>query len=112
MAVYEFIINNVQKVTINMHDRTVTVYYNAYDISQVGGFPANDWPYVQEVIHAHSIRGIDGQGGHFSHYHGRQPFYVKPVHKENHYNSIWTHTRRNSPAMDLWQMLSNDWVSF
>lgn len=62
MAVYEFIINNVQKVTINMHDRTVTVYYNAYDVSHVGDFPANDWSHIQEVVHAHSIREIDNQG--------------------------------------------------
>lgn len=61
MALYEFIINNVQKVTINARDRTVTVYYNAYDVS-VGDFPDNDWSHVQEVVHAHSIRWVDGQG--------------------------------------------------
>lgn len=61
MAVYEFIINNVQKVTINAHDRTVTVYYNAYDVS-VGDLPADDWSHIQEIVHAHSIRWVDSQG--------------------------------------------------
>ena len=62
MAIYEFIINNVQKVTIHAHDGTVTVYYKTYDISRVGDFPVNDWSYVQEVVHAHSANKLNGHG--------------------------------------------------